>query len=1033
MKRFTTLFICLSFWSYGQSQSPFAGDNKEEKFFEGSYFFDHSLYGISALTYKDYINTPKSSVEGNFQKLKNEASFNNEIAELYLELPQASNQLHYSIDKHLPDPVALPAILEMGRYFYNQREYKNCVAMYNKAEFNLLPSADQVEHRFNKGYCLFVMKEFEKAKQEFLIVKKEMGLYYFHIHYYLGLSEYFTGNNSKAIQNFQIAEQTGIYKPYIPYYICQIYFKEGKNKELIVYGEQSLKNQTIKNRNQIRLLLGQAYFKENDLVMALPHFESYSKEVTEKSVEEFYQIGYTFYKNEKYDLAIEEFDAIHLEKSEFGQLANYYLADCYLKKSDNKSARIAFKNVSQMDYIPSMKHEAAFNYAKLTAESGIEREAINALENIEENSKYYKESRDILADVLEKSADLYHVISIIEKQKKLTPKLKAVLQKAHLQAGHKSYADQNMTSSEQHYTKSLQYPESEIYETEAIFWIAQIKQNTMMYDASIQQFDKYFNIGKIPSVSPEASPFMANYAQGYNYLKKLNYKKALEYFQKTISLFQQNSFSSQPWKNITSDAYIRSGDCAFKERDYVQARKYYQTVIDKKWKYEDYALYQKGLLLGLQNEPYEKIVVLKELTSKFKNSEYLDLSYIQIGDTYSSLNSLDNAYNAYQDLVKKFGTTSELANEARLKSALIAYNKGDLTVAIKQYKEVLSNKPSPQETQAAVTGLEEIYMNDLGKPDEYLAILEKLPNYKANDYSADSLHFKVGEVRFLNGEYEKDIESFTTYIQKFPKGYYKSNAFYFRAESRAVLKKYAEALDDYAFVLLDSGSSYYESALKKAAIITFNHTQDFKQSFLYYDKYFQISKVESEKLWAANGAIRSAFKNNDKNGVQNYGEKILSMNSADQEDKALASYFTGKMLYNEKQLDQALTCFQKIGNDINLSQAAEARFWIGDILIKQNKWEEAEIHCNNSNEVNKYYPYWIARTVLLLSDIYVHKKDLYSARAAIEAVLENFGDDAGLVKLAKERLAVLETLEKDNSKIKAKPTNQLILDNRKNE
>ena len=117
--------------------------------------------------------------------------------------------------------------------------------------------------------------------------------------------------------------------------------------------------------------------------------------------------------------------------------------------------------------------------------------------------------------------------------------------------------------------------------------------------------------------------------------------------------------------------------------------------------------------------------------------------------------------------------------------------------------------------------------------------------------------------------------------------------------------------------MLDSGSSYYESALKKAAIITFNHTQDFKQSFLYYDKYFQISKVESEKLWAANGAIRSAFKNNDKNGVQNYGEKILSMNSADQEDKALASYFTGKMLYNEKQLDQALTCFQKIGNDIN--------------------------------------------------------------------------------------------------------------------
>lgn len=172
------------------------------------------------------------------------------------------------------------------------------------------------------------------------------------------------------------------------------------------------------------------------------------------------------------------------------------------------------------------------------------------------------------------------MLFLLLKNKKLTPKLKAVLQKAHLQAGHKSYADQNMTSSEQHYTKSLQYPESEIYETEAIFWIAQIKQNTMMYDASIQQFDKYFNIGKIPSVSPEASPFMANYAQGYNYLKKLNYKKHLNIF-KNHFFISAKQFSSQPWKNITSDAYIRSGDCAFKERDYVQARKYYQTVIDK--------------------------------------------------------------------------------------------------------------------------------------------------------------------------------------------------------------------------------------------------------------------------------------------------------------------------------------------------------------------------------------------------------------------------------------------------------------------
>src|SRR5690606_1460158 len=139
------------------------------------------------------------------------------------------------------------------------------------------------------------------------------------------------------------------------------------------------------------------------------------------------------------------------------------------------------------------------------------------------------------------------------------------------------------------------------------------------------------------------------------------------------------------------------------------------------------------------------------------------------------------------------------------------------------------------------------------------------------------------------------------------------------------------------------------------------------------------------------------FKNNDMEGTLHFGDIILLSENTGKDEKVSASFYVGKLSYIQKNYDQAILYFSKIGDDVSSSQAAESRFWIADILIKKEKWDEAESQCNEANELNKSYPYWIARTVLIQADIYMYRMDLYSARAAIEAVLENFSDDAGLV------------------------------------
>ena len=1030
MRIFWVLLNIIFFGFPGFAQTPFTFEPRDKTLTEGLYFFELSHYGIASEIMNKYIESPIFSGGGQYPKLENEALFQSQIADLYLELPQAPNRLHYTIDKHLPDPVTTTAILELAGYYYNQRAFKSCVETYEKTDLSLLPLSDQVEPRFRKGYCHFVMKEFAEARKEFEPIKKDLGDYYFHVQYYLGLSEYFSGNHDKALAYFNAAEQTPVYKPYIPYYSTQILFSRGKYDELIEYGEEVIKNSQTKNIPQIRLLLGQTYFTRENYKDALPHVEFYASRQQKMTVEEFYLTGFTFYKNMQYKKAIQYFGAINREANIYGQLANYYLADCYLKNEENNEARMAFKKVSQMDFIPSMKDEAAFNYAKLSAASGIEREAINSLLGIVESSRFHEESRDILADVLDRSADVNHVIEVLEKEKKLTSKMKAIYQAKQITAGHKAYLDKNYGQAENHYSKSLQYDESENLQAEALFWKAMAQQYQQAFDRSISTFQSYFQKASTLSLPVGHSPFLASYSQGYNYLKKQDYTKAAEFFQRSSYIFTRDKIASNPWAETASDASARAGDCLLKERDFKTALVQYNKIISNNWNNADYAMLQKGIILGLQNEPYEKILVLKELYGTYKKSSFLDLTLLYTGDTYNDLGSLDNAYMAYQDLLKSFGKSSRYANEARVKSGLIAYNKGDLNTAIKHYKEVLQNNPSPQETQSAVTGLEEIYIQDLGKPDEYIAILEKIPGYKASTYSADSLNYKVGEVRFQNGDYEKAVDAFSVYLSKYPKGYYQVQALYYRAESHAVLKNYTEALRDYESVTATGNIIFLESAYKKAALITYNHTLDFAKSYQYYDLYYTKTTEEAEKSWASSGAMRSAFRNNQPENTIKYANIILQNPATSKDDKAAANYFAGKMYYQQKEYEKSKTYFSAIGDDVNTNQAAEARFWIGDILFKAGKSDEAESHCQKANELNKYFPYWIARTVLIQADIYLERNDLFSARAAIEAVLENFSDDEGLVKLANERKTILEGKEKNQSKIKPKNQEQLLLDNR---
>ena len=300
-------------------------------------------------------------------------------------------------------------------------------------------------------------------------------------------------------------------------------------------------------------------------------------------------------------------------------------------------------------------------------------------------------------------------------------------------------------------------------------------------------------------------------------------------------------------------------------------------------------------------------------------------------------------------------------------------------------------------------------MDDLGQPDEFFAFLETIPGYKLDNFAKDSINFIAAETQFENANYDRAVNSYTDYLRKFPQGRYILPAHYHRGESYSVLKRYSEALGDYEWVVGRGPSRYYIKALEKAAIIAYNHEQNFAKSFDLYQQLEQDAINEDMRFEAQLGGLRSAYRINNTQAVYDLAGKVSNNSFATQSQKSTASFYLGKIAFDRQDYDNAMSSFEDVIRLSDNEQTAEARYLKAYIYYVRRDLETAQTLLINANKESSAYPYWVAKSVILLSDVLAEKGDLYNARAALEALLENYNQDQELVSIAQNKLNQLNT------------------------
>jgi tetratricopeptide (TPR) repeat protein len=1031
------IWLCALIFSgtvFGQASTVYTEAWRTYKKAEKHY--QEQLLSKAQREYKEVVNMllPVHQPEAELLRMKSELNY----AKIAVRLDKADGEklILDFVRRYQPDPIANEALLEIAGYYFNEGELQKAVEYYQRVPSEMLTASQRSEVNFRLGYANFVQKKFNDAKRYFQSSKTTQGEFYYPTNYYLGMIYFFEGNYDAAVGQFRIAEKSPKYDDYIPYYLTQIFFAQRRYDDLIAYAAPLVANSRgVRNKKEMSQLLGQAYFEKGDYARARPLLEQYARNNRRMQEEELYQLGFTQYKLQDYPAAANTFQELAGQNTLVGQSASYYLGDIELKRGNAAASRVAFGSASRQTFDPALQEEALFNYAKLSYELNYPADAITAIERIPPSSRYYLQGQELLGEVFNTTQDYQRALDILERMPNRTPQLEEAYQRAAFSRGLELLRSGNELEAQQLFEKSLRRPVNPSFRAQALYWLADIANRNEDYPTSINYVNQFLTLARgLQDLPPQSSLYTGNYLQGYNYLKQDNYPAALDYFTAAVEGIERNLpyiTDADVRERVLGDAVLRAGDAYFSQNNYNQAVRFYDDAINRQTKGYVYALFQKAMIEGLRGRNADKILALEQLVQRYPRSEFADDALFQLALTYQELNRPQQALDPLRAIVRDYKVNSPLVNQSLLQLGLISYNISNREAAINYYKQVFSNNPTAGESSRARDALREIYVDDMGRADLFFDFFETLPGQEVNEDNRERITYEAAASQYENGNYERAVGALTDYLRQYRQSANALSATFYRGDSYVALRRYNEALPDYEAVVNAGPSSFYLPALKKASLIAYNSLQDFQRAYRLFTLLEQAADSEDVRLDAQVGALRAAYRLNDIRATEEYARKVSNNPSAPADQRVTANFYLGKIAYDRNDYATALPAFEQVIASSDDEQTAEARYLRANIYYLRRDLATAKQLSLDANRESSGYPYWVAKQVILLSDILRDERDLYNARAALEALLENYDGDAEIVAEAREKLIRVENEINAASRLNNQPnsSNLLELDN----
>ena len=948
----------------------------------------------------DQKSNAKAEINVDISLLKENARYYIALCALELGNSDAEFLFQSFISANPANNFTKLAFYQVGRSYFAQKNYSKAIEWFKKLEGSGLSGKESYECRYKLAYSHFEIKEYDQAKALFAELKDQKSIFNEQSIYYFANICYLQKDYKKALIEFERLKGSGLYENSYPYYISALYFLDNRYDDVLTYAIPILKSTKQLYETEMFRIVGASYFAKSDYTNAGNYFQNFQQKDQGKTQnnQDNYQIGYTAFKLKDYKKSILELEKLEIA-DEYFQSGMIALGESFLKSNNKQAARSAFFKASKLTFDKQLQEEGLFNYAKLSYELEFHQVALDATQQFIKtypNSIKLDSAKTLLGEILLTTKNYKDAVDILESITNRNREANAVYQKVTFYRGLEYYNERAFQNGISMFMRSNKYIEDDEIHSLSTYWLAEAMYEVRKFGESVVNFEKFM---ELPASRKTDVYNFAHYALAYAAFEHESYRKAATYFTRFLR-------GNEKDKNTINDAILRLADSYFVLKNYEEALVYYNRIIASKTSSEDYALFQRGMIQGLQGQNDSKIATHQSLLQQFPKSNYSDDASFEIPYTYFIKGDFEIAKTDLSALIQKYPRSSYVPR-ALITIGLVELNQDQEEAAIVTFKRVVSEYTTTDEAKLALESIKNIYLQ---KSDAtgFLDYANTTSIGNLSTYEQDNITFQAANNRFLTADYQGTFESVNAYFDKFPKAVHDKHARFIRAESLVKLKRPNEAIPDYEFILNDWTSDYTERALISISKI-YLAQKKYNEAIVHLKKLELTSEYKANYSFAVNNLMEAYSSMNLPDETLQYVKFIKESNKSSEEDLFRAGLYSGKANLIIGDTIQAVKAFTEVAEKTQTVTGAEAKYNMANILYLRREYKNSLSSAFDLTNKMPSHDYWVAKTYILIADNYIALKDVFQAKSTLQSILENYENkDDDILALAKEKLEKLK-------------------------
>lgn len=933
---------------------------------------------------------------------REEAEYMLVCAEYELRNPQSIELLRGYLEEFPDTPHANRIYALIASAYFFEGKYDDALAMFNSSHLELLGNEERDDMTYRLATCYLKTGNAKEAAIWFETLRNTSRKYAADCTYYLSYIRYSQQRYDDALSGFLSLQDNAKYKALVPYYIAEIYLiKKNYDKAEIVAQNYLSAYPGHTYTGEMYRVQGTADYHFGKYHEAIKAFEKYLENNAESAHrrDALYMLGMSCYQTGVYSQVPVILGEVTTEKDALAQNAYLHMGLAYLQLADKNKARMAFEQAAASNTDLKIKEQAAYNYALCIHETSYSAfgESVTVFEkflNEFPNSPYADKVSNYLVEVYMDTRSYDAALKSIERITHPSMAILEAKQKILFQLGTQSFANTQFEQAIGYFNQSIALGQYNLQtKADALYWRGESYYRLNRMQEAARNFNDYLAIA--PQKNTEMFA-LAYYNLAYIAFHKKDYATAQDRFLKFVQLDKGENATA------LADAYNRMGDCYLHVRRFDEAKQYYSRAENIGTPAGDYSYYQLALVAGLQKDYDGKVTLLNRLATKYPDSPYAVNALYEKGRSYVQSNNNSQAIATFRELLNKY-PESPISRKAATEIGLLYYQNDDYNRAIEAYKYVITKYPGSEEARLAMRDLKSIYV-DANRVDEFAALAAQMPGEIRFEVSEqDSLTYIAAEKVYMKGDITPAKASFTRYLQSYPNGAFSLNSHYYLCLIGKE-EKDEEAILEHAGKLLEyPDNPYSEEALLMRGEILFNRKQ-YKQALADYKQLQARAATAERRQLGATGVLRCAALLKDDVEVIHAATALLAETKLTPELRSEALHFRSKAYLNQKADSKAMDDLKLLAKDTRTLYGAEAKYLVAQQQYNAGEYVAAEKEILNFIDQSTPHAYWLARSFILLSDVYVAMDKKLDARQYLLSLQQNYQADDDIEGMIEERL-----------------------------